>query len=317
VLSNELEYCLNDTFHQAREARHEFLTVEHLLLAIVDTPKVREILRACSTDIAKLQQELKDYLEHSTPRLKEGEQREVQPTLGFQRVLQRAVFHVQSSGKKEVGVANVLVAIFSEKESHAVDLFNRQHVTRVDVVNYISHGLSKSEAGTASTDRSATESAYAPEVTRSVHTGPATVAAWNPSGREGPPNAAGRRLELARLLGPVLIVMAVAGSVNREDPAATAGPALAAELYWSGLLIFLAGLAIVRAHNVWSRRWHALITLVGWLAIGVGLVRMIAPAWAQQLGRSVPASWGALAALFVVGIVLTYKAYGRAASRSG
>jgi ATP-dependent Clp protease ATP-binding subunit ClpA len=143
VLSNELEYCLNDAFHQAREARHEYLTVEHLLLAILDTPKVREILRACGADLAKLKQEVKEHIDQSTPRLDESEEREVQPTLGFQRVLQRAVFHVQSSGKKEVGVANVLVAIFSEKQSHAVYLLNRQHVARLDVVNYISHGLSK------------------------------------------------------------------------------------------------------------------------------------------------------------------------------
>ncbi len=143
MLSNELEYCLNDAFHQAREARHEYLTVEHLLLAILDTPKVREVLRACGADTIKLKQELKDHIDQSTPRLEEGEEREVQPTLGFQRVLQRAVFHVQSSGKKEVGVSNVLVAIFSEKQSHAVFLLNRQHVTRLDAVNYISHGMSK------------------------------------------------------------------------------------------------------------------------------------------------------------------------------
>ena len=143
MLSNELEYCLNDAFHQAREARHEYLTVEHLLLAILDTPKVREVLRACGMDFARLRQELKEHIDQSTPRLEEGEEREVQPTLGFQRVLQRALFHVQSSGKKEVGVTNVLVAIFSEKQSHAVFLLNRQHVTRLDVVNYISHGLSK------------------------------------------------------------------------------------------------------------------------------------------------------------------------------
>ncbi|HEX3835636.1 MAG TPA: ATP-dependent Clp protease ATP-binding subunit ClpA [Steroidobacteraceae bacterium] len=143
MLSNELEYCLNDAFHQAREARHEYLTVEHLLLAILDTPKVREILKACGADLLKLKQELKDHLEQSTPKLDEGEDNEVQPTLGFQRVLQRAVFHVQSSGKKEVGVGNVLVAIFSEKQSHAVYLLNRQNVSRLDVVNYLSHGLSK------------------------------------------------------------------------------------------------------------------------------------------------------------------------------
>ncbi len=143
MLSNELEYCLNDAFHQAREARHEYLTVEHLLLAVLDTPKVREILRACGADLAQMRQELKDHIDQSTPKVSEGTEREVQPTLGFQRVLQRAVFHVQSSGRKEVGVANVLVAIFSEKQSHAVFLLNRQHVTRLDVVNYISHGLSK------------------------------------------------------------------------------------------------------------------------------------------------------------------------------
>jgi ATP-dependent Clp protease ATP-binding subunit ClpA len=143
VLSNELEYCLNDVFHQAREAHHEYLTVEHLLLAILDTPKVREVLRACGADTIKLKQELKEHIDHSTPRLEESEGREVQPTLGFNRVLQRAVYNVQSSGKKEVGVGNVLVAIFGEKQSHAVFLLNRQHVTRLDVVNYISHGLSK------------------------------------------------------------------------------------------------------------------------------------------------------------------------------
>jgi ATP-dependent Clp protease ATP-binding subunit ClpA len=144
MLSNELEFCLNDAFHQAREARHEYLTVEHLLLAILETPKVREVLRGCGADLAKLKQELKNHIAQSTPKLDDGEEREVQPTLGFQRVLQRAVFHVQSSGKKEVGVANVLVAIFSEKQSHAVFLLNRAHVTRLDVVNYISHGLARS-----------------------------------------------------------------------------------------------------------------------------------------------------------------------------
>jgi len=143
VLSNELEYCLNDAFQSARESRHEFMTVEHLLLAILDTPKVREILRACGADTQKLRTELQSFIEQSTPRLPEDDEREVQPTLGFQRVLQRAVFHVQSSGKKEVTVANVLVAIFSEKQSHAAYLLSMQDVARLDVVNYISHGLSK------------------------------------------------------------------------------------------------------------------------------------------------------------------------------
>jgi ATP-dependent Clp protease ATP-binding subunit ClpA len=145
VLSSELEICLNEAFQGAREARHEFMTVEHLLLAIIDTPKVREILRACGADATRLRKELKEFVEQTTPRLKQDDDREVQPTLGFQRVLQRAVFHVQSSGKKEVSVANVLVAIFSEKHSHAAYLLGLQEISRLDVVNFISHGLSKSE----------------------------------------------------------------------------------------------------------------------------------------------------------------------------
>jgi ATP-dependent Clp protease ATP-binding subunit ClpA len=134
---------LNDAFAGAREARHEFMTVEHLLLAIVDTPKVREVLKSCGADAAKLKTELKQFIDQTTPRLPSGEDRDVQPTLGFQRVLQRAVFHVQSSGKKEVTVANVLVAIFSEKQSHAAYLLSMQDVSRLDVVNFIAHGLSK------------------------------------------------------------------------------------------------------------------------------------------------------------------------------
>ena len=145
MLSSELEICLNEAFQGAREARHEFMTVEHLLLAIIDTPKVREILRACGADATRLRKELKEFVDQTTPRLKQDDDREVQPTLGFQRVLQRAVFHVQSSGKKEVSVANVLVAIFSEKHSHAAYLLGLQEISRLDVVNFISHGLSKSE----------------------------------------------------------------------------------------------------------------------------------------------------------------------------
>ncbi|MGB7904046.1 MAG: AAA family ATPase, partial [Steroidobacteraceae bacterium] len=152
MLSSELEICLNEAFQGAREARHEFMTVEHLLLAIIDTPKVREILRACGADVTRLRNELKDFVDQTTPRLKQDDDREVQPTLGFQRVLQRAVFHVQSSGKKEVAVANVLVAIFSEKHSHAAYLLGLQEIARLDVVNFISHGLSKSEDAPRSAD---------------------------------------------------------------------------------------------------------------------------------------------------------------------
>jgi ATP-dependent Clp protease ATP-binding subunit ClpA len=145
MLSSELEYCLNDAFHRAREERHEFITVEHLLLALLDTPQVIEILKACGTDLARLRRELKEFIDDSTPRLKsdEDEDADVQPTLGFQRVLQRAVFHVQSSGRKEVTPVNVLVAIFSEKQSQAVYLLSLQDVARLDVVNFVSHGVPK------------------------------------------------------------------------------------------------------------------------------------------------------------------------------
>ncbi len=143
MLSSELEYCLNEAFQAAREARHEYMTVEHLLLAILETPKVREVLRACGADLVKLKKDLEQFIADGTPKLPEDDEREVQPTLGFQRVLQRAVFHVQSSGRKEVGVANVLIAIFSEKQSHAAFLLSQQDIARLDIVNYVSHGLSK------------------------------------------------------------------------------------------------------------------------------------------------------------------------------
>jgi ATP-dependent Clp protease ATP-binding subunit ClpA len=145
VLSAELENCLNKAFQLARDGRHEFLTVEHLLASILETAPVKDVLRTCGADVAVLAKDLLDHIEQSTPRLPEGDDREVQPTLGFQRVLQRAVFHVQSSGRKEVAVTNVLVAIFSEKQSHAVFLLSRQDVSRLDVVNYISHGMSKGD----------------------------------------------------------------------------------------------------------------------------------------------------------------------------
>ncbi len=143
MLSSELEFCLNQAFREARAQRQEFLTVEQLLLAILDTPRVREVLEGCGATLERLASELKEHIEANSPRLPEGEERDVQPTLGFQRVLQRAVFHVQSSGRKEVGVLNVLVAIFSEKQSHAVFLLGKHHVTRLDVVHFISHGLAR------------------------------------------------------------------------------------------------------------------------------------------------------------------------------
>jgi ATP-dependent Clp protease ATP-binding subunit ClpA len=141
MLSSELEFCLNEAFQRARELRHEYMTVEHLLLALLDIPKVHEILKACDVNITELRRQLIECIDEQTPLLAEDDDTEVQPTLGFQRVLQRAVFHVQSSGKKEVSGINVLVAIFSEKQSQAVYFLNLQDVTRLDVVNYISHGM--------------------------------------------------------------------------------------------------------------------------------------------------------------------------------
>ncbi len=143
MLSKELEFTLNLAFKDAREKRHEFMTVEHLLLALLDNPAAAEVLRSSGADIDVLKKELATFLEETTPLLPPNDNRETQPTLGFQRVLQRAVFHVQSSGKKEVTGANVLVAIFSEQESQAAYFLNKQDVTRLDVVNYISHGISK------------------------------------------------------------------------------------------------------------------------------------------------------------------------------
>jgi len=144
MLSKDLELTLNAAFKSAREKRHEFMTVEHLLLALLDNESAIKVLNACGADLNKLRNELADFVDSTTPLIPVGDaERETQPTLGFQRVLQRAVFHVQSSGKKEVTGANVLVAIFSEQESQAVYVLKKQNVARIDVVNFISHGISK------------------------------------------------------------------------------------------------------------------------------------------------------------------------------
>jgi ATP-dependent Clp protease ATP-binding subunit ClpA len=143
VLSKELEITLNLAFKAAREQRHEFMTVEHLLLALLDNPTAAKVLRACGGDLNQLRRLLIEFIRENSPLLPDDEDRDTQPTLGFQRVLQRAVFHVQSSGKKEVTGANVLVAIFGERESQAVYLLNQQNIARLDVVNCISHGISK------------------------------------------------------------------------------------------------------------------------------------------------------------------------------
>ena len=143
MLSKDLEESLNRAFKEAREKNHEFMTVEHLLLVLLDNPAATEVLRACGANIDKLRDELSDFLDETTPLLPPNDDRDIQPTLGFQRVLQRAVFHVQSSGRKEVNGANVLVAIFAERESHAAYFLSKQNIARLDVVNYISHGIAK------------------------------------------------------------------------------------------------------------------------------------------------------------------------------
>ncbi|MES9817451.1 MAG: ATP-dependent Clp protease ATP-binding subunit ClpA [Candidatus Thiodiazotropha sp.] len=143
MLNKELEFTLNQAFKNAKERHHEFMTVDHLLLALLDNPTAVAVLRACGADIESMRKNISSFVEETTPLIPDGDEREIQPTLGFQRVLQRAVFHVQSSGKNEVTGANVLVAIFNEQDSQAVFFLNEQNVSRLDVVNYISHGISK------------------------------------------------------------------------------------------------------------------------------------------------------------------------------
>ena len=143
MLDKELEQTLNQAFREARGNNHEFMTVEHLLLALLDNNISREILLACGADIESLKIELDTFLQETVPLLPPNDERDTQPTLGFQRVLQRAVFHVQSSGKQEVSAANVLVAIFSEQESQAVFFLKKQDISRLEVVNYLSHGINR------------------------------------------------------------------------------------------------------------------------------------------------------------------------------
>jgi len=144
MLSKELEVSLNQAFRTAYDKRHEFISVEHLLLAMLDNAAAIDVLKACGADIEQMRRELEKFIEETTPLIAVGIKRETQPTLGFQRVLQRAAFHVQSSGKQEVTGANILVAIFSEQDSHAAFVLGQQDVSRLDVVNFISHGITKS-----------------------------------------------------------------------------------------------------------------------------------------------------------------------------
>ncbi|WP_440904132.1 ATP-dependent Clp protease ATP-binding subunit ClpA [Catenovulum sp. SX2] len=168
MLNKDLETTLNEAFRDAREHRHEFMTVEHLLLALLNNPAARDALVACGAQIEQIEQDLNNFIQETTPVIPEDDaERETQPTLGFQRVLQRAVFHVQSSGKSEVTGANVLVAIFSEQESQAVYLLKKADVSRLDVVNYISHGIKKTEGE----DSAEPPSIEAEESNDSVETG--------------------------------------------------------------------------------------------------------------------------------------------------
>ncbi len=143
MLDKELEQTLNDSFRKTREQRHEFISVEHLLLALLENRSATRVLRACGANLNALHTDLSKFIEENSPLLADDDERETQPTLGFQRVLQRAVFHVQSSGKKEVTGANVIVAIFGERESHAAYFLSQQNIARLDVVNYISHGIAR------------------------------------------------------------------------------------------------------------------------------------------------------------------------------
>ncbi|HAS8474454.1 ATP-dependent Clp protease ATP-binding subunit ClpA [Vibrio vulnificus] len=157
MLNKELESSLNGAFARARDKRHEFMTVEHLLLALLENNAAKEALLACKADLNALRYELDVFIDQTTPLIPDNDEtRETQPTLSFQRVLQRAVFHVQSSGRSEVTGANVLVAIFSEQESHAAYLLKKNDISRLDIVNYISHGITK--ASGASDDSSSSDS---------------------------------------------------------------------------------------------------------------------------------------------------------------
>ncbi len=145
MFSKELEVTISQAYQEARSARHEFLTVEHLLLSLLDNSSALSVLSACAADINGLEAELRKALAETVPILEDEDSRDTQPTIGFQRVLQRALYHVQSAGKQEVIGSNVLVAIFGEKDSFATYLLNKFDVSRLDVVNYMSHGISPLE----------------------------------------------------------------------------------------------------------------------------------------------------------------------------
>ena len=147
MIAQELEVTLHMAFMDARQKRHEFISVEHLLLAMLDNPSAAEVLRACGANLEAMREQIVKFIDEHTPKVGGEDEVDTQPTLGFQRVIQRAILHVQSSGKKEVTGANVLVAVFGEKDSHAVYFLSQQGVTRLDIVNFISHGITKTPQG--------------------------------------------------------------------------------------------------------------------------------------------------------------------------
>src|SRR5512146_1121100 len=149
MIAQELEVSLHLAFVEARQKRHEFITVEHLLLAMLDNPSAAHVLRACGADIEELRAVLVQHIETHTPLIPGDGEVDTQPTVGFQRVIQRAILHVQSTNKKEVSGANILAALFGEKDSHAVHFLTERGLNRLDVVNYIAHGVAKGEAAPA------------------------------------------------------------------------------------------------------------------------------------------------------------------------
>ena len=161
MIAQELEVSLHMAFVEARQKRHEFITVEHLLLALLDNPSAADVLRACAANIEELRRDVAGFIDQHTPTVPGDGEIDTQPTLGFQRVIQRAILHVQSSGKKEVNGANVLVAIFGEKDSHAVYFLQKQNISRLDVVNYISHGITKTPAPSGKSEESPEQEAEA------------------------------------------------------------------------------------------------------------------------------------------------------------
>jgi ATP-dependent Clp protease ATP-binding subunit ClpA len=197
MIAQELEVSLHMAFMEARQKRHEFITVEHLLLALLDNPSASEVLRACAADIEDLRKLLSDFVTEHTPILA-GDDVDTQPTLGFQRVIQRAILHVQSSGKKEVTGANVLVAIFGEKDSHAVYFLHQKGVTRLDVVNFISHGISKVPQAQSAKTESEAESEHDTQAGGALESYTMNLNAMALSGKIDP--LIGREKELERVV---------------------------------------------------------------------------------------------------------------------